>query len=109
MISFDDLAWFRGFSGMPVLSMKISIASILQITGLLVPLSFGIAALLWDRNLLGNSFLGVFLVLFSLQVSVFAPSGREYLLRMPFLLVLLGCFPLTYGSLFNFCLRSFLR
>jgi len=94
---------------MHVLSAKISITSIVQIAGLLVFLSLGIVALLRGRKSLSIRFLGVFLVLFSVHVSIFTLRGREYLLRMPFLLVLVDGFPFTYGPLFYFYLRSFLR
>jgi AraC-like DNA-binding protein len=93
---------------MHVLSLKISVSSIVQIAGLLVPLSLGIVALIRGRKFMSNRFLGVFLVLFGLHVSVFALHGREYLLRMPFLLILFDGFPFTYGPLFYFYLRSFL-
>jgi AraC-like DNA-binding protein len=94
---------------MHVLSLKISISSMVQIAGLLIPLCLGIVALIRGRRFLSNRFLGVFLVLFSLHVSIFALRGREYLLRMPFLLILFDGFPFTYGPLFYFYLRSFLR
>lgn len=93
---------------MHVLSLKISVSSIVQIAGLLIPLSLGIVALIRGRQFLSNRFLGIFLVLFSLHVSIFALRGREYLLRMPFLLILFDGFPFTYGPLFYFYLRSFL-